>query len=123
MSIYLLIEIRDEMCVATDFEDALLKAENHIYKTNGQIFVIGGASIYDVAISNPNCKGIFLTEITGPMKEGEVFFPIKKMRNSFQADCVNEFAHNIIKESGKNIFFDGEMFSEKDFKYNFMYYH
>lgn len=111
------------MCVASNFEDALLKAEEHISRTNGQIFVIGGASIYEMAISNPNCKGIFLTEITGPMKDGDVFFPVDKLRDSFKADCINQFAHNIIKYSIKNVSFDGESFSEKDFKYNFMFYH
>lgn len=111
------------MCVASDLEDALLKAKNHISATNGQIFVIGGASIYEIAISNPNCKGIFLTEITGPMKEGDVFFPIDKLRNSLNFDNVNQFAHDIIKNSIKNGCFDGENFSEKDFKYKFMFYH
>jgi dihydrofolate reductase len=100
-----------------------LKADNHVSKTNGQVFVIGGASIYKIAISYPNCKGVFLTEITGPMKEGDVFFPIDKLRNSFKVDCVNQFAHNVIKESMKNVFFDGKSFSEKNFKYNFMFYH
>lgn len=111
------------MCLASNFEDALLKAEEYISKTDGQIFVIGGASIYEMAITNPNCKGFFLTEIAGPMKDGDVFFPVDKLRNSFKADCINQFAHKIIEKSIKNVFFDGESFSEKNFKYNFMFYH
>lgn len=111
------------MCVASDLEDALLKAETYISATNGQIFVIGGASIYEIAMLNPNCKGIFLTEITGPMKEGDVFFPIDKLRRSLNSECVNQFAHDIINNSIKNVRFDGESFNEKDFKYKFMFYH
>lgn len=111
------------MCVASSLDDALLKANNYVSTSNGQIFVIGGASIYEIAISNPNCTGVFLTEITGPMKEGDVFFPIEKLKNSLSTNCVNQFAHDIIKDSVKNVAFDGENFTEKDFKYKFMFYH
>lgn len=85
--------------------------------------MIGGASIYEIAISNPNCKGIFLTEITGPMMKGDVFFPIKELQTSLRSISVNQFAHDLIKDCSKNISFDGESFSEKNFNYKFMFYH
>lgn len=111
------------MLIASSLDDALLKAEQHISITKGQIFVIGGASIYDLAISHPNCKGVFLTEISGPMKNGDVFFPLEKMRKSLTADSVNQFAHNLIEDPATNFCFDGQSFSEKDYKYKFLFYH
>lgn len=111
------------MCIASSLDDALLKAERHVSITNGQIFVVGGASIYDLAISNEDCRGIFLTEITGPMQAGDVFFPVEKVRNTRSSIAINQFAHDLIKDSVKNICFDGEVFSEKDFKYKFIFYH
>lgn len=111
------------MYIASSLDDALIKAEQHISRTHGQIFIVGGASIYDLAISHPNCKGVFLTEVSGPMKNGDVFFPLEKMRKSMTADSANQFAHDLIKDSVKNLCFDGQSFNEKDYKYEFLFYH
>lgn len=92
-------------------------------RTQGQVFVIGGASIYNIAVSHPNCKGSFVTEISGPVKPGDVFFPIEKLRSSFSRDLINNFAYSLIGDSVKHINFEEYYFFEKNFKYQFLFYH
>ena len=84
--------------------------------------MIGGASIYATAIAHPCCSGVFLTEISGPMKQGDVFFPVDALRSSHSRHLVNEFGLSIIKDSVKNLQFDGDYFYEKNFTYQFVLY-
>jgi dihydrofolate reductase len=109
--------------VASSFEDALFKAESYIHKTNGQIFVIGGSSIYNSALNNSNCCGIFLTEITGPMKDGDVFLPINEIKARFKFSSISGIGYELIHESCKNIIFEEPHIIEKKYKYQFNFYH
>ena len=109
--------------MASNFEEALIKAQNHISNSQGQVFVIGGASIYSIAICHPNCKGIFLTEISGPVKDGDVFFPLETLHSLYSRNLINELGNELINNSVKNLIFDGNYFYEKDFKYQFAFYH
>lgn len=99
-----------------------MKAQNHVSETNGQIYVIGGASIYKMAINHPNCIGVFLTEICGPMKDGDVFFPVKDLYASYSRHLINQSVASILKKSLKNVEFDGEYFYESNFTYQFTFY-
>jgi dihydrofolate reductase len=57
---------------ASSFEDAFEKMD--LRKDLGEVFIIGGASIYAQAISRPECKKIYLTEINGVF-DCDTYFP------------------------------------------------
>lgn len=67
--------------------------------------------------------GVFLTEISGPMLDGDVFFQVQRLRSSSNCMLINKMGFDLIKNICKNINFDGNYIYEKDFKYQFKFYH
>lgn len=56
---------------SASFQEALQKAEA---KKSAEIFVIGGAKVFEEAIRHSNCEAIFLTEVSGDFS-CDTFFP------------------------------------------------
>lgn len=109
--------------LADSFESALVMAEEYTSETGGQIFIVGGSSLYETANLHKNCLGTFLTEVEGEMAAGDTFFPVSYLRENYQKSSVNDIAYSLIKGSCKNVLFDGNLFTEKNYTYQFFFYH
>lgn len=58
--------------VVHSFPDALRAAERSLAGDSGEVFVIGGAAVYALAL--PHAEKMYLTEVKGTFK-GDAFFP------------------------------------------------
>lgn len=64
------VDIKNTL-TAKSFNKAL-----ELCKNSNQVFVIGGAKVYEEAIKNANCREIFITEILNENIDGDVHFPL-----------------------------------------------
>ena len=95
----------------------------HVSDSCGQIFIVGGSSIYERAVSSPDCAGVFLTEVSGPMKDGDVFFPLQRLRSFYKSENIDQIARIVIGDSYKSLNFTNGTYQEKNFIYNFHFYY
>jgi len=64
---------------ASSLEDALSICGREI-APSAQIFVLGGARVYEEALCSPDCAHVFLTRVYGSMEsECDVFFPRREI--------------------------------------------
>lgn len=66
------MELPEGVLLAHSFDEALEKAG--AVPNLGEVFVIGGASVYAFTIERPECTKIYLTEVLGEF-ECDTFFP------------------------------------------------
>ena len=66
-------EVPEGVFLASSLDDAFRKLSK--YGETGQVFIIGGASLYAQAINHPDCEKIFLTEVSGEY-DCDAFFPV-----------------------------------------------
>lgn len=109
--------------IAKSFEEAVEHAQKHASDSHGHVFIVGGSSIYERAVNSPYCAGVFLTEVSGNMKDGDVFFPLKSLRSSYTSANIDQIASHVIGESVKSLNFIDGAYQEKNYKYNFYFYH
>ena len=64
----------DGATIARSFEDAIRILQEEYNEQLADIFVIGGASIYEAALESPLCFRIYLTRVQGDFK-CDTFFP------------------------------------------------
>ncbi len=98
-------------------------SQEYILKTGGQVFVVGGSTLYDLANSHKGIIGSFLTEVEGEMAAGDTFYPWQYVKENFLRENVNEIANLLIKNSCKNVTYEDGVFCEKSYKYKFYFYH
>jgi dihydrofolate reductase len=60
--------------VAKTYRDAIAYAKKYANKHNCDIYIIGGQSIYDLALRNDNVDNILMTLVNGEF-EGDTYFP------------------------------------------------
>lgn len=116
------MHFRESSTVCSTFDSALACAKDYTTRSGGQIFVVGGAGIYESAIHHPDCIGVFLTEIAGDMKRGDVFFPLCELRASFQPVDITALGYATVKSLCANLEFDGQKLIERGFEYVFKFY-
>lgn len=76
------IQNSKEIVIASGLDQALkiISASPWVKKVD-QVFVIGGASVYELALEHPKCQALYLTRIH-QIFECDTFFP--KFKNKFQ---------------------------------------
>lgn len=107
----------------SNFEEALSEADKFVSQTGGQVFVIGGSTLYEAALNHPDCGSVFLTEIDGPMEDGDVFFPVSVLKSSFSCTNIDSVAYDLIKNECPTVRFEDEFVREKQYKYHFNFYY
>jgi dihydrofolate reductase/thymidylate synthase len=70
------LSLPDSVLVASSFDDALkqLSAPEYI-RTVQDVFVIGGAAVYQEALASKHCAKIYLTEVMNDIDDLDTFFP------------------------------------------------
>lgn len=109
--------------MASSFDEALKLSENYVSQTGGQVFVVGGSTLYELANSHKDMLGSFLTEVEGEMASGDTFYPWKYVKENFVQENVNDIAYSLIKDSCKNVIYENNVFGEKNYNYKFYFYH
>lgn len=109
--------------MAASFQKALDYAYSFISNSAGQIFIVGGSSVYEQAVNHPECRGVFLTKVTGPMTDGDTFFPIDALESRFTHKCVSSIAFNLVKNCCNGLVLQGDNIMEKAYIYSVFYYH
>jgi dihydrofolate reductase len=96
--------------VRPSFDEALKELEtNEEWKDKIEnVYVIGGARVYEEALDHPGCKLVYCTEIQSPDFECDVFFP-KIDPTKFSITTENEQ-------------YNGSVQTEKDVQYKFVLY-
>ena len=67
-----MLNITRDTYLCSSIESALELANT---LSTGDVFVIGGASIYEQCIDMPNCAGIYVTKVVGNLSTCDVYFP------------------------------------------------
>lgn len=97
-------ELGSDVCVVDSMEDAFQKAKEN--STDEEVFVIGGAQIYSLAL--PKANKLYLTEIDAVI-EGDTYFPSfnrkewkEKSRKHHPADERHKYAFDFVIYELKN---------------------
>lgn len=67
-------EAPDEVIVVNSLEMALEEAQKLNQKLNGEVFVIGGGQIYEMAL--PLVDRLYLTKVKQDFEKADIFFPV-----------------------------------------------
>lgn len=83
----------------------MASAAEHVKQTGGEIFVIGGASLFDNALQDARCTRILLTTVVSPMYPTDIHLS-------------DRWAHLVRDKNGADLGFhvqsDGQLQTEKD---------
>lgn len=104
-------EINGSVYTATSLEDAMAVCHRHCQNLH-QVFVIGGARLYEEALRSKSCKSIYWTRVQGPTSiEGDVrvtlpivdeemFYPVcvSKSRRKPKTAITFDFCHYLRRE-------------------------
>lgn len=86
------------LLVASSVPEALTSAANA--SPHGQIFILGGSSVYEEALKHPDCECVFLTRLkVHPDMPCDAFFPARELERYPICQKLTTHVFNILKSS------------------------
>ena len=87
-----------DLLVASSVPEALNSAANA--SPHGQIFILGGSSVYEEALKHPDCECVFLTRLkVHPDMPCDAFFPARELERYPICQKLTTRVFNILKSS------------------------
>jgi len=114
-----------DVCAVSSFDSACEKALQLTAPSDGQVFILGGGGIYDMALIDPRCEAVFITRFTEhPPLPCTVFFPSERLQAYTKifnvTDKVDKALRSSLPKSAKiDLHSDDRKVTEGDITYQF----